>query len=55
MKLLHFAFFMKDGSILETEAQDIEAALEWLGRQIGLCSHLQRYWLLQKIETCLKD
>ena len=48
-----FAFFMRDGSIMETVADDAEAALEWLGKQIGMCSHMQRYWLLQEIELCL--
>lgn len=50
-----YAFFMRDGSIRETVADDGEAALEWLGKQIGKCSHMQRHWLLQEIETCLTN
>ncbi len=47
-----FAFFMRDGSILETTAKDLESALEWCGKQKGMCSHMQRCWLLQEIEDC---
>ena len=48
-----FSFFMRDGSIEEIQATDAEAALELLGKKLGKDVHMQRYWLLQEIETCL--
>src|SRR5690348_2303039 len=38
-----FSFFMRDESIREFEAIDAEDALEQLGKQVGKCSHMQRY------------
>ena len=48
-----YTFFLKDESIHEIEAADADAALEMIGKKIGKCSHMQRYWLLQEIEACL--
>jgi hypothetical protein len=48
-----FAFFMRNGDILETKAESAESALIWVAGKLKLCAKTQRYWILEQIESCL--